>query len=42
MLNRLILRNIWLQTANILFELNYVQESKEVLQEILNQSKVKN
>lgn len=39
-LNKLIQRNIWLQTANVLFELNYIQEAKEILQEILSQSKV--
>lgn len=39
-MNKLITRNIWLQIANILFELNFIQESKEILQEILNQSKV--
>ena len=39
--SKLITRNIWLQTANLLFELNYLQEAKEMLQEILNQSKVK-
>ncbi|CAF1356153.1 unnamed protein product [Adineta steineri] len=38
-LNKLITRNIWLQTANILFELNYIQEAKEMLQEILTQAK---
>ncbi|CAF4031131.1 unnamed protein product, partial [Rotaria sp. Silwood2] len=38
-LNKLITRNIWLQTANLLFELNFIQESKEMLQEILNQAK---
>jgi hypothetical protein len=40
-LNKLITRNIWLQTANILYELNFIQEAKEMLQEILNQAKVR-
>ena len=40
-MNKLITRNLWLQTANVLFELNYIQESKEVLQEVLNQAKVR-
>ncbi|UJR28166.1 hypothetical protein I4U23_009420 [Adineta vaga] len=39
-LNKLIARNIWLQTANLLFELNFIQEAKEMLQEILNQAKI--
>ncbi|CAF4722909.1 unnamed protein product [Rotaria sp. Silwood1] len=38
-LNKLIIRNIWLQTARLLFELDFIQESKEMLQEILNQAK---
>jgi hypothetical protein len=38
--SKLVTRNIWLQTANLLFELNFVQEAKEMLQEILNQAKV--
>ncbi|CAF0762870.1 unnamed protein product [Rotaria sordida] len=38
-LNKLITRNIWLQTAHLLFELNFIQEAKEMLQEILNQAK---
>ena len=35
------MRNIWLQCANLLFELNYIQESKEILQEVLLQAKVR-
>ncbi|CAF3399137.1 unnamed protein product [Rotaria socialis] len=37
--NRIITRNIWLQTARLLFELNFIQESKEILQETLKQAK---
>ncbi|CAF1033824.1 unnamed protein product, partial [Didymodactylos carnosus] len=39
-LNKLILRNIWLQTAQILFELNYIHEAKDVLQEVLKSAKI--
>ncbi|CAF5210786.1 unnamed protein product, partial [Rotaria magnacalcarata] len=37
--NRIITRNIWLQTAHLLFELNFMQEAKEILQETLKQAK---
>ena len=39
-LSKLITRNTWLQTATLLFELNFMQESKEMLQEVLQQAKV--